>query len=73
MDRKKVYKTANLLLFFLGLLFIIISKTGITGAAVAVPGGSSVLGSNVGLILVLFAFILFIGKGFFQKMLFSTQ
>ncbi len=72
MDRKKIYKTANLLFLFLGLLFIIISKTGITGAAVAVPGGSSVLGSNVGLILVLLAFILFIGRGFFQKMLFSN-
>jgi len=72
MDRKKVYITANFLLFTVGLFFVITSKTRITGAVVGMPGGSAEIGYATGLLLVIIAMVLFSGRKFFQKVLFSS-
>ncbi|MBN2112288.1 hypothetical protein JW707_04275 [Candidatus Woesearchaeota archaeon] len=60
MDRKKVYNTSNVLLFLVGIFFILSSKATMTGAVVGVSETYTELRLIVGLFLLLNALLMFI-------------
>ena len=59
MVRKKVYNTANVLLFLVGLFFVIGSKATITGSVAGVHDTFIELRTTVGLFLIVCAGVMF--------------
>lgn len=60
MERKKVYNTANILLFLVGVFFVVSSKATLMGAVAGVSEAYVELRTVVGLLLLFISGVMFV-------------